>query len=220
MLFNNSAATFESEKERNLYYKVFGGYLFNEFIYGYQDRLLSFCNVVNNSKERGKFAPTFTLKLDPIKTHISFDNHIYLFSPRLNRGEFADILIQDESNKTLVSIEAKLHSNWSYEKDIVENKKRLDFIAGRIPNIKIFPILLVSRNSWKNVKRMGPHRDSNYTKFQCDQDCPFIVIFWDQLAEIVNNSEVSRFILSQQDRRSQGYEFDDQWFKQQTSVPH
>jgi len=181
------------------------------------DGLMSFCNVINNSKERGQRAPTFKLKLNPMKTHVSFDNHIYLFPPRLNRGEFADILIQDESNKTLVSIEAKLHSNWSYEKDIIENKKRLDFIAERIPTIKIFPILLVSRNSWNNVKKLGPHRDSNYTKFQCDQDCPFMVIFWDQLAEIVNNPKVSQFILSQQDRRNQGYEFDGQWFKQQTS---
>jgi len=217
MLFDRSISIFESEKERNLYYKVFAGYLLNEFIPGYQDRLMSFCSVINNSKERGKFAPTFTLKLDPIKTHISFDNHIYLFRPKLNRGEFADILIQDESNKTLVAIEAKLHSNWSYKKDIGENKKRLDYIRERISNINIFPILLVSRNSWKNVKKMGPHRDSNYTKFQCDQDCPFIVIFWDQLAEIVNNSEVNQFILSQQDRRNQRYEFDGQWFKQQTS---
>jgi hypothetical protein len=152
-----------------------------------------------------------------MKAHVSFDNHIYLFPPRLNRGEFADILIQDEPNKTLVSIEAKLHSNWSYEKDIVENKKRLDFIGERIPNIKIFPILLVSRNSWKNVKKMGPHRDSNYTKFQCDQDCPFIVIFWDQLADLVNNSVVSQFIFSQLDRGNRGYEFDGQWFKQQTT---
>ena len=51
MLFDRSISTFESEKERNLYYKVFAGYLLNEFIPGYQDRLMSFCNVINNSTD-------------------------------------------------------------------------------------------------------------------------------------------------------------------------
>jgi hypothetical protein len=37
MLFDRSISIFESEKERNLYYKVFAGYLLNEFIPGYQD---------------------------------------------------------------------------------------------------------------------------------------------------------------------------------------
>ena len=42
MLYDTSDQTFESEKERNLYYKIFAGYLLNERIPRWQDRLERF----------------------------------------------------------------------------------------------------------------------------------------------------------------------------------
>jgi hypothetical protein len=216
MIFDNSLSTFESEKERNLYYKIFAGYLLNEFIPGYQDRLQSLCSLINNSEERGKAAPKSTLKLDPTNTHISFDNHIYLFSPNLDRGEFADILIHDELNNTIVTIEAKLHSNWSYDKDILSNKRRLDLIQNNLPQIHLFPVLLVSRCRWENAKKMESHQNSHYVRFRDAPDCPFIVILWEQLNNTIENPDVHQFLVSQLDRCSKGfsYGFIGNWFKQ------
>ena len=221
MIFDNSSNAFESEKERNLYYKIFAGYLLNELIPGYQDRLQSLCNLINNPADRGKAAPKSMLKLDPNKTHVSFDNHIYLFFPNSNRGEFADVLIHDELNRTIVTIEVKLHSNWSYDKDILSNKERLRLIQQSLPQIHLFPILLVSHSRWENAKRMESHQYSNYIKFRDKPDCPFIVILWEQLLDIIDNPDVRKFLVSQLYRdKGIGYEFARGWFKQKPLKYH
>lgn len=40
MIFNSGPCVLESEKVRNLYTKFFAGYFFNEFIDGYDERVV------------------------------------------------------------------------------------------------------------------------------------------------------------------------------------
>ena len=221
MLFENSPEVFESEKERNLYYKIFAGYLFNNLIPGYDDRLQAFCNLLDKAEERGKACPTSAIHLNPSSTHVSFDNHLYLFSDlKTDRGEFADILLQDKSNRTLVTIEAKLHSNWSYEKDIISNQDRLNKLEGSIGNISIFPILLVSQFRWIHTKNKESVIHSNYVQFRDTPECRFRVILWEQIADIIPNEDVKRFLHSQVSRFDFGfgYKFQNGWFAQDPNI--
>ena len=51
MIFNSLGTHFESEKERNLYYKIFAGYFCNELISGYEDRILSLIQFLSKPVE-------------------------------------------------------------------------------------------------------------------------------------------------------------------------
>ncbi|MGI2214739.1 hypothetical protein [Shewanella oncorhynchi] len=86
MIFNSGPCVLESEKERNLYTKFFAGYFFNEFIDGYDERV-----VWINSYLSKKLNKTVSLQ----SPSISFDNHTYLLDIDSDRGEFADILLHD-----------------------------------------------------------------------------------------------------------------------------
>lgn len=84
MLFDTNRT--DSDKERNLYAKYFAGYLFNELIEGYSERVAAISDYLSEITGEGiKFA----------KPHLSFDNHAYPFSVEADRGEFADILLHD-----------------------------------------------------------------------------------------------------------------------------
>lgn len=219
MIFDNRSDTFESEKERNLYYKIFAGYLLNELIPGYPDRLNALCKVINNPEERGKSAPTSTLILNPVHTHVSFDNHIYLFSElraKSDRGEFADILIHDKSNKTMVCIEAKLHSDWAYDKDIVKNQDRHNLLKLELPQTQFFSVLLISRHRWNQVKKKESDKESNYKRFRDEPECRSVVILWENLRDVIGNESVRLFLDSQLDRVNRGllYKIDADWFIQ------
>src|SRR5205809_464102 len=95
---------------------------------GIERRLETFCAAVN--------APTFCAESNPApirlkaqSTHVSFDNHAYLFAGRgSDRGEFADVLIHDRASQVMVPIEAKVHSDWDFEKDVQRNGERLRLI--------------------------------------------------------------------------------------------
>lgn len=47
MIFDSTADLFESYKERNVYYKIFAGYLLNELVPGHADRLRRLCSVLS-----------------------------------------------------------------------------------------------------------------------------------------------------------------------------
>ena len=149
MLFTTKNDDFESEKERNLYYKLFAGYLFNELVTGVEGRLAAFADIINSSPRRGQAASTKSVMLSIAATHISFDNHAYLFADlALDRGEFADILLHDRSNQVVVPIEAKVYSNWSYDKDVLANERRLQAIEAQMPGTHFVPCLLVTSKRW------------------------------------------------------------------------
>jgi hypothetical protein len=218
MLFGNSRADFESEKERNLYYKIFAGYFFNELIPGYEDRLKQFCHLLDNASARGESCSPKLISLDPKSTHVSFDNHLYLFKElETDRGEFADIVIHDISASTIIAIEAKLHSNWSYDKDIVSNQARHAQLNSIVPATAIIPVLLVTRFRWERAKAKESSEHSNYLRFLQDPNCSFRVVLWEEIAGLILEERVREFLEAQLARYDRGssYARSGKWFVQQ-----
>jgi len=140
----------------------------------------------------------------------------------MDRGEFADIFIHDnhdKENKVIVTIEAKLHTNWHYDKDITGNLRRIDLISKRVKNVTLFPVLLVLSKKWEHAMNMKSHKASNYQHFQDDSKCPFIVITWEQILDLVDDVNVKKFLSSQinKNKNNRLYEFDGDWFKERTN---
>lgn len=217
MIFDNSRYVFESEKERNFYYKIFAGYIFNELIPGYQNRLERFCNLLTRPEEKGMGYDKRSINLNPSSTHISFDNHLYLFSQlKTDKGEFADILIHDKNNNVIIAIEAKLHSAWSYEKDIVSNTSRHDLIRNALPSVIIKPVLLLLKYRWDYTKKQESKDHSNYLRFKNDKECKFIVILWEQIRDLIDDEKVMGYFEAQVNRVNLGvgYSFEENWFIQ------
>lgn len=215
MLFDTGPAVFESEKERNLYYKVFAGYLFNEYISGVEERVSRFCAWINEAASRGKAAADTVISLNPATTHVSFDNHAYLFSGiDADRGEFADILIHDYSTRTVVTIEAKVHSDWSYSKDIRKNGERLKLIEAQMENVIFVPCLLVSENKWLECQRSQNHPQSNYGQFMQMDDNRFRVLLWEDLVKLIEAHAVQSFVKSvlSHPPKAAAYGFREGWF--------
>jgi len=216
MLFTTRNDDFESEKERNLYYKFFAGYFFNELIPDAGSRLASFCTLLTNCTRGGKSISTKPIELTLEGTHVSFDNHGYLFRGiGTDRGEFADIFIHDRSKRVLIPIEAKVHSNWSYEKDILSNEKRLGLIEKEMSDIKIIPCLLVTSTKWEASSRQESNEHSNYQKMMESEDCRTRVIFWEELLDITTDDCVRVFVENQLARPKTGFDFTfhDNWFE-------
>jgi hypothetical protein len=216
MLFDTGSDVFESEKERNLYYKVFAGYLFNEHIAGFEARLERFCHLLDESPDRGQAASDEPVVLSPATTHVSFDNHAYRFEGcGIDRGELADILVHDRSTRTIVTIEAKVHSDWSYRKDILENDARLRRIEERIPGVRLVPCLLVSRSKWEAVQKQRNHGGSQYRLFVESPDNRFRILLWEDVAEVCGEDSVRRFVAAALSDRSGevAYTFGDDWFR-------
>lgn len=215
MIFDHGIDVFESEKERNLYYKVFAGYLLNEYIDGIEARLNAFCRWVNDAPHRGKAAPNVDLRLDVGTTHVSFDNHAYMLEEcATDRGEFADVLVHDRSNKIIVAIEAKVHSDWSYSKDVAANDTRIRRIEAQMAGVTFVPCLLVKKDKWAEAERMQNHPRSNYRPFVERDDNRCRVLFWEDLAALVGNEDVKALIevvLDHPPDRAT-YGFEDGWF--------
>ena len=192
MIFDFSDDVFESEKERNLYYKFFAGYFFNEMISGYKDRLKGFVDLLHESRtvELGWTHKIPEITLSPDSTHVSFDNHIYLLGlnafgkGKQDRGEFADIIVHDRINEVLVAIEVKYLSDWSLEKDIKDNAGRLKAMKEKMFDTDIIHCLLVTRTKWDHVKRMVNHPNSSLKDLRKEAYNPFVVLTWDQFFPI------------------------------------
>ena len=221
MIYDHSDTCFESEKERNLYYKIFAGYLFNELIPGHDLRVKSFFDLLKSPVAIGKVAPPLPVSLDPRSTHVSFDNHLYLFHElETDRGEFADILLHDVKTRTIFAIEAKLHSNWSHDKDIVANQKRHFQLHDALHQANVVPVLLLMGRRWTHATQKGSDEHSNYSRLREDPQCRFRVILWEQIAEIIQETSVRDFLISQLSRPERGffYRSSQDWFIQVPSV--
>jgi len=218
MIFNNTNETFESEKERNFYYKVFAGFLFNEFIPDYELRVKTFLDFLSSPVLEGKNANIGLSQLtDFSDMHISFDNHLYLFKDiETDRGEFADILIHSKKAKTLIAIEAKLHSGWSFSKDIEVNQKRLLKIKEHIPDIKIYPFLLIKESNWIGVSNKSSQYGSNITKIKNYKQNLTSIVMWEDLMRAIKplNQKVHEYMSEQLKRqaKSNKYSFNEDWF--------
>ena len=185
MIFNSGEGILESEKERNLYTKFFAGYFFNEFIDGYDDRVISI-----NSYLSKKLNKRVSLQ-SPL---ISFDNHAYLLDINSDRGEFADILLHDPISKTMIAIEAKYLTNWSIEKDIKSNLTRINAIRAKYDNYKIHFCLLVSSTKWKSAIKMEKHEGSSYACFNKDFKNDVGVLFWEDLVKYCDSKTVKNYM--------------------------
>ncbi|WP_031484900.1 hypothetical protein [Maridesulfovibrio frigidus] len=185
MIFSLNDRLFESEKERNLYAKFFAGYFLNELVAGYEERVTSLCNQLSKSIKE-------SIKLT--NPHISFDNHAYLLSKNTDKGEFADVLLQDSYRKIFVSIEVKYLSNWSVENDLVKNLDRLDKIKEDHPNYKFYFFLLVSKTKWEAVMKMRNSVASNYKKYLAEYSDKVGILFWEDLVALCANQEVVRYM--------------------------
>ncbi len=205
MLFKNQKEVseqikvLESEKERNLYYKFFAGYFFNELVEGYQQRVSDFYKFLfPKSPDKASFCFGKPFKL-PENTQspdisVTFDFHSYLLDSSDNKGELADILIQDHANKLFITIEAKFLSNWDYDKDIYNNSKRIIKLE-RLTK-QIYQVLLLKKDKLdaavakktvmnSNIKKM----ESNETKMRF----PLRIITWEQLFNLRREEKVIKY---------------------------
>ena len=205
MIFNNKSRKFESYKERNLYYKFFAGYFFNELITNGEDTHESRIGKFDKLLKSGVFclpenASLDHLTLNPADFHISFDNHLAQLKERGQKikkgtdwGEFADILI--ETDNLIIGIEAKYHSNWKISKDIRENAIKLEEYKrqkeDRVGNkYEILQCLLVTEAKWKNS-----HIKTALSEEKLDH--PFCVITWERLLGITDNEVVNSYLNGQ-----------------------
>lgn len=218
MLFTTRTDDFESEKERNVYYKYFAGYFFNELVPDVDSRVKAFCSLLSNCTRGGKQALAVPIELTPAGVHVSFDNYEYQFSDvEADRGEFADIFIHDRSTRVLVLIEAKVHTDWKYDKDIDSNEERIGHIEEEMAGTQFVPCLLVTRKKWEACKRHDSPEHSNYLRMIDADYCRTRVILWEELLAITNNARVEAYLEYQLARPRGGfrYSFEDDWFVRQ-----
>lgn len=187
MLFNSTSGL-ESEKERNFYSKVFGGYFFNELIPGYESRLEDFTSLLKNSRDR-----TFSGSLDEHfrlskgGTHVTFDFHGYLLDEGNDRGELADILIADIENNSVVAIEVKFLSNWDFKKDIENASRRFESLLQN-KRISFAHVLLVTQTKLNSVQQASSARGSNWANLvHAELKYPLVVLTWEDIAEVCRN---------------------------------
>jgi hypothetical protein len=133
--------------------------------------------------------------LDANSIRSSFDNHGYIVAgPPTDRGEFADILIQDQNAKALYAIEAKLYADWDYAKDILANGARLARIGKLLPGVTLIPILLLSMKKWEDAVRQSGTPGSHYDSLRHDVESRVRVLCWEDLLPAISEERVRRYI--------------------------
>lgn len=192
MLFETTPNIMESEKERNLYYKFFAGYFFNELVLGYQNR-------VNGFLERhifdspNKFGPKMAFNFPDVnKIYITFDYHAYLIDEKSDRGEVADVLLFEPKEDLVISIEAKFLTDWKFEKDVLKNLERLKLFK----NKNKIQCLLITEQKLKNSLNKINQPGSNYKKLidnQATLKFPFIILTWEALIQDCENQNIKAF---------------------------
>ena len=190
MLFQ-SKNMLESEKERNFYSKVFAGYYFNELVPGYESRLQAFSDLLRTCSvlafDDGVDA---NFQLVPTSTHVTFDFHGYLLEEGKDRGELADILIADITNKSAVTVEVKFLSDWDFEDDIMAVSRRFNSLLADDRVSPFIHVLLVTQSSLDGVKRAVNRPGSNWAKLSnAKLDYPLVVLTWEDIAETCEGPE-------------------------------
>ena len=192
MLFEATPHVMESEKERNLYYKFFAGYFFNELVLGYQNRINVFLerHIFDSPL---KFGPNIAINFTHVnKIYITFDYHAYLIDEKSDRGEVADVLLFEPKNDLIISIEVKFLTDWKFEKDVLKNLERLKVFK----NKNKIQCLLITEQKLKNSQNKIKQPGSNYKKLinnQTTLEFPFIVLTWDALFRDCENQNIKVF---------------------------
>jgi len=211
MLFTKSKPGIFSPKERNLYAKIFAGYLFNEFILtpSLEERLGYFLDItpVFESKRLQKTSIRNLIdnqgEFNLANSHVNFDNHLISKKNKEDRGEFSDIAIWlEKPNKTfhLISIEAKYTSNWTIKKDIETNIDRIkkvtsknesyiDYNTSSATFLLLLPETKINeqnRNAFSLLNRLIT------MNIKIDNSIPFGIITWESIIEsIIKNDKFS-----------------------------
>lgn len=185
---------FESYKERNLYYKFFAGYFFNELIIGKEKRLASFLEILKNPVFPAGQNPIGNVFNDPKKVRVTFDRHLKQdLKSEKNRGEVADILLHD--HESIIAIEAKYLSNWDFKKDIIENQERIAKFVNEKDFKNIIQCLLLDERKWIEGIKQVRKKQTNYSKLEkSNLKFNFVVITWQQLAGITSDLSVKEFL--------------------------
>jgi hypothetical protein len=214
MIFNisdDSLKVRESYKERNLYYKIFAGYLFNEIIDGNEERKSKFFNVLSSvldlpdqDRFKGKVSDIRNVlsEMNNEVLHVTFDYHsaqIIDDHKKNNRGEMSDILLIAKSH--FISIECKFLTDMKFEKDITEVQERINVVSKEIEATPL-QVLLMKKEKWDNSKIFANKSGSFYTSFQNEKaDIPVVVLFWDELYSIIDKDEVRLYLEKQMARK-------------------
>ena len=192
MIFNevDNFIDLESYKERNLYYKIFAGYLLNELIEGYNERKIKFIELLKNKlNDNNLFFGNNVLinqllgKIGTEELHLTFDYHTsQIFED--NRGEMSDILIT--SSTSFLSIECKYLSNLNFEKDVIEVQARIKRYSEHM-NKTPLQIILVKKQKWGYSKNMKISLNNSI-------DVPIIVLFWEDIYLIIQDEFVKKYL--------------------------
>ena len=194
MIFTRNNSPFpESNKERNLYYKVFAGCIFNEiidknnlpntFIEKLKERYEYTCEIFSVKENQDVYTCLEQLKIDfkNNNLNVSFDYHINLIDENSDRGELADIFIN--GTNTFISIEAKYLENYKFEKDIRINRERIKIAIDKSKYTGI-EVLLIKSSKLKNSTVNYTYLEE-YMGNKDNQDIPFIIIFWEDILDII-----------------------------------
>lgn len=197
---------FESYKERNFYYKIFAGYLFNELLPGYEERKKLFLNLLHSIiGDNNRFFSVkndtnlFLDRMGAEEWNVTFDYHlaqIFKEDKADDRGEMSDVLLL--GNSSFISIECKLLSNYSIGKDVIAVQNRIKKFANHF-QLAPFQILLIKRQKWENSAGIKDRSELTTSDFHFD--IPLLVLFWDELESIIENSSVKAYLLKQDKRK-------------------
>lgn len=199
MLFDTRGSITESQKERNFYFKVLGGCIFNELIpqYGsltkaffdqlekaYSDMHTEFGLLEEPDQKVIESLRNFKEFVQKENVHVDFDHHI-----EKEHGEVADILISSPNG--FVAIEAKLYEDWNFEKDILSNRERIKHLS-KNSEINGVQVLLISKTKWMNGKKIvkpgaNVSKLVQFAKTQEFRNLPFILLYWEDLIYIVRD---------------------------------
>ena len=199
---------FESYKERNLYYKIFGGYFFNEIVPGYETRISKFITLIADNRleeeriyDPMKCADLIFSKLRNEKINVTFDYHtaqIFRDDKSKDRGEMSDVLITTKS--CMISIECKFLSNFNIGKDIFSVQDRMRKFAKQFDLIPL-QILLLKKDKWFYSGKIRSRIEQESTSKKDKIIAPIIVVFWEEVAELIDNSVVKEYLTKQLNRK-------------------
>ncbi len=205
MIFNTTDINIdieESYKERNLYYKIFAGYLFNELVPGYEIRKMEFIDILIKCKIiPGRiFGDKSNIEaiLEDIKKsdmHVTFDYHtaqIFKEDKKNNRGEMSDILLLTKKN--LLSVECKFLTNIHITKDVIEVQKRILKFSS-VYKLQPIQILLIKQSKWLNARQITLGLE-NHTRI------PVIVLYWETLMPLLKDLQVNQYLSFQLNRKN------------------
>jgi len=213
MIFTNFDKDHESYKERNFYYKVFAGYLFNELLPDYKQNKAVFLKLLNdqigkdrcfgNVVDKNKFSEILNhLSTDELR--VSFDFHTAQAKIKgADRGEMSDIVIWGK--EFFISIEVKYLTDWTYAKDVETVQGRMFQIKNKFKLEEGIQVLLLKEKKWKNNIDKMNQPGSNLKDLRDNTKYllfPLIVITWEQISEIIENQFVKEFISNQLRRKN------------------